>query len=478
MAEASTIKEIKGQGAGAKTKYQAQVWHKGVFYCSKTFDLRPLAVAFKKANLQLAIAGKLKPASERKRLRAANTALDHPMTHWSAEYVQAYAKAHGATRLADYALVGRLLAHKTMRDFDGSDGATLIEQLKTEWYTGRLPRTNKPRPAGAAAPQPLAPNTVRLRLTALQRLLRFANAKLPKDASYQLPALDDLFEFRLPPAHAAPRERLPTDDEYRRLLQHFGVDSPLGHFLRVVDEGGFRLGEVRNVLGEDVQFFTVNGQPVGGVLTLKSHKTSSKVGTRKVPLSRFAAELLFLRKRRHGSDRLFPELGNTDSICKAFDEACRNLDIDDLIIKDYRRAFINRNKYCVAHVDLRKTLGSSSLLGKASGSEQAVQAAVGHTSIDTTAGYAQPNLEHLAHAFTRTSRWPHVSLGSTPEESNTVDAARDHTQDLLEQLRQTVEELSEKGVTVKVALPAFPLPVGSAIKQRGVPEVPTEWALL
>ncbi len=40
MSAATHIKQITTKDG--KTKYQAQVWHKGVFYASKTFDLRPI----------------------------------------------------------------------------------------------------------------------------------------------------------------------------------------------------------------------------------------------------------------------------------------------------------------------------------------------------------------------------------------------------------------------------------------------------
>ncbi len=54
-AKATYVKEITGPTG--KVKYQAEVWHKGVFYGSKTFDARPLAVAYKEAELLKAVKG-------------------------------------------------------------------------------------------------------------------------------------------------------------------------------------------------------------------------------------------------------------------------------------------------------------------------------------------------------------------------------------------------------------------------------------
>ena len=53
MAGAPAIKEITTKTG--KTKYQAQVWHKGLFYASKTFDSKPLARAFKERELTKAV---------------------------------------------------------------------------------------------------------------------------------------------------------------------------------------------------------------------------------------------------------------------------------------------------------------------------------------------------------------------------------------------------------------------------------------
>lgn len=63
MAAATTIKETKT--TTGKVKYQAQVWHKGIFYAAKTFDLESLARAYKEETLKLVVQGKLQSASVR-----------------------------------------------------------------------------------------------------------------------------------------------------------------------------------------------------------------------------------------------------------------------------------------------------------------------------------------------------------------------------------------------------------------------------
>jgi integrase len=463
MAAATTIKEVKTQSG--KTKYQAQVWHKGVFYASKTFDLLSLARAYKEEALKLVVQGKLQPASVRASARAANADLDRPMSHWAELYAQPVAgkvrgsdivagprPRHSSSRLSDYLLVGRLLADRTLRDFDGKAGAQLIEQLAHDWRHDRRPRSKQPRLADAPPPRPLKENTVRLRLTALLRLIRFAKSKLPTAASFELPAIDELFEFKLPPAHGEPRKREPTDAELAQLLRHFGADSEYSHFLRVIDETGCRLSEVRSATGSDVHFFVVAGQVVGGYLTLSKHKTSAKKGTREVPLSLFAAQLLHERKQRVGDGRLFGGIGSKDRVCKDFDEACRVLSIDDLQIKDSRRAFINRNKYCVAHVDMVHIVGESSLLDSASitDSERNVRDAVGHASIHTTSGYSRPRLEELAHVFTRTSRWARVAALLQPP-ARQPERATDDVAALQKVLADTLARLARAGVTAEAA---------------------------
>ena len=399
-------------------------------------------------------------------MRVANLALDQPMTYWAELYVKPLtvkdsddcqskpaSPRHGDTRLSDYLLVGRLLAGKTLRDFDGKPGAQLIEQLAQKWRFDRRQRSKKPRPDVAPPPKPLADQTVRLRLTALQRLIRFAKSNLPADAHFQLPAMDELFEFKLPPAHGNPRKREPSDAEFGRLLQHFEPDSEFGHFLRVIDESGCRLSEVRNAMGSAVHFFTISDQVIGGYLTLTDHKTRDAIGTREVPLSPFAAKILNDRKLRFGKGRLFPGLRSKDKICKDFDEACDKLTIVDLLIKDSRRAFINRNKYCVAQVDLLNIVGQSSLLdaSNVTASERNMLDAVGHTSIQTTSGYAKPRLAELAQVFTQTSRWSRVAALMQPKSYTTSEADAPDVAALQRLLADTLAKLARVGVTALLA---------------------------
>lgn len=450
MAAATTIKEITTKAG--KTKYQAQVWHKGIFYCSKTFDIEKLARDYKEKALEQVVKGELQPASVRAATRRVNADLDKPMTHWAALYVQEV--KHGDSRLSDYKLVGQLLADRTLKDFNGKAGAQLIERLGRDWRFDRRPRSKKPRPADAAAPKPLGDQTVRLRLTALMRLIRFAKSKLASGAGFEMPAMDELFEFKLPPAHGDPRKREPSDADFARVLRHVGSDSDFGQFLRVIDETGCRLGEVRSAKGSDVHFFTVAGQVVGGYLMLTEHKTSKKVGTREVPLSLFAAQVMHSRKLQHGDGRLFTALGSKDKVCKGFDETCSAVALSDLLIKDHRRAFINRNKYCVAHVDMVNIVGQSSLLdaGNVTASEKNVLEAVGHTGIGTTSGYAKPRLAELANVFTSTSRWSRVAALLQPDaraaEEATVNAS--NVAALQRVLADTLARLARAGVTAQI----------------------------
>lgn len=388
MAAATNIRRVTTRTG--KTKFQAQVWHKGVFYCSQTFDSEKLARDYKKRALEQVVRGELQPANVRRAARRDNADLARSMSEWAALYVERV--KHGSSRLYDYRLVGRLLCDKRLQDFSGKQGAQLIERLASAWRFDRRPRSHKAPGADARAPKPLSEQTVRLRVTALLRLLRFAKSQLGDGVPFELPAMDQLFEFRLPPAHSAPRRREPSDEEMARLLQHVGAESDFGQFLRVIDETGCRLGEVRAARGSDVHFFAAGGQIVGGYLLLTEHKTSKKIGAREVPFSLYAARVLHARKTQLGDGRLFAGLGSKDRVCRNFEHACRAIGLADLVIKDMRRAFINRNKYCVAHVDMRHLVGQSTLLDSSTvtPSEKDILAAVGHTSIGTTSGYSQP----------------------------------------------------------------------------------------
>ncbi|OWQ93645.1 hypothetical protein CDN99_04090 [Roseateles aquatilis] len=303
------------------------------------------------------------------------------------------------------------MAGKTLRHFSGRDGARLIKQLVIDWRQDRQPRSKKPAKDGSPPPKPLRDQTLRLRFYALTRIIGFAKDKLPAQTPFETPDMGDLFEFAPPPAHAAPRTRQPSDAEFALVLTQLGVESELGQFLRSIYETGCRLSEVRTATGANTLFNTVGDEVVGGHITLHKHKTRKKVGVREVPLSLFAAQMLHDRKLKHGDGLLFPELGDTDWVCKKFDDACRAAGIADLLIKDFRRAFINRNKYCVAHVDLLKVVGPSSLLDakSVSPSERAVQSAIGHTSIQMMGDYSHPELAHMSMVFTGTSRWTQIA---------------------------------------------------------------------
>jgi hypothetical protein len=452
MAITTKIKKLTTKNG--KTKYQAQVWHQGVFYCAKTFDLERLAREFKEQALRQIIRGELKPASQRAEDRRADAALDLPMSHWAEAYAQEV--VHSAGRLNEYRLVGTLLADQCLRNFSGKAGAQAIANLGRSWRDQRLPRGKNTALTAGRKPKPLSDQTIRLRLTALLRLLRFAASKLPANASFELPALDQLFEFKLPRAHAKPRDREPTDVEMSRLLRQLGPDSEMGTFVRIIDDTGCRLSEVRMALGEDVHFFEVQGQVIGGYLHLERHKTAEKVGDRNVPLSLFAAQLLQDRKRRFGQGRLFPELTSNDKVCKVIDQACNAQGIHDLLLKDVRRAFINRNKYCVAHVDMMRIVGQSSLLNgrQVSPSEKLVLEAVGHTSITTTSGYAQPHLQELAGVFSGTSRWSRIrSLidvdPSTPTDATGSNTTAEDVGALQTELANVLARLSRAGIATQ-----------------------------
>jgi hypothetical protein len=74
MASATSIKVVKT--TTGKTKYQALVWHKGVFYCSKTFDLEKLAREYQEQALRQIVR---EPPRESRRLL--------PLREWSYEEV-------------------------------------------------------------------------------------------------------------------------------------------------------------------------------------------------------------------------------------------------------------------------------------------------------------------------------------------------------------------------------------------------------
>jgi integrase len=399
-----------------KTKYQASVWHKGEFYVSCTFDDESIAKKYHKHNLGLAAAGKLETAAERRRQRELNASCSRSMKEWASLYIADPDHKVKDNRTNEYELVGQLLEKLTLMHFQGKDGLKRLKMLKAEWLaSGRLSRrkqkqdTVQQQPAVAS----LAPQTVRLRLTALIRIIGFAVAQLPEGAEYNpMPPLKE--NFTLPPAHESPRRRLPTDLEYSRILNYLGPQSVLALLVQAADETGCRLGEMLNAMVTDVDYFRAGDTIVGGCLNLKQHKTKHKTcEDRAVPLSLFAAEIFLSLGDKSKTGRLFEALRGNDSVCKSFDKACIQLGIQDLLLKDFRRAFINRNKASgVSTWDLQRIVGASTLLKKPTKTEEAIQTAVGHTDPNMTASYSVEDIQELSERFTRSSRRPRVVAAS------------------------------------------------------------------
>lgn len=416
------VKEVKTQSG--KTKYRAEVWYQGKFYTSKTFDSRTIAVSFKERQYKEAVAGRLLPAAERRQQRTVQSSLLHPMSHWAELFIAESANELGKSRLNEYRLVGELTADKSLKDFQGKTGAQLLKTLKKQWEGEPRLKCCPSRGRNASEERRLKPATVRLRLTALLRLIEFAHCHLPEEAEFVPPTLK-LVKFKLPPSYATPRTVEPSDEEYSRLLRHFGEGSEFGQLLQVIDETGCRLGEILRAHASQVDLFWSEDSIMGGCLTLNKHKTAHQTNQpRYIPLSLKAATLLARRIELQGTKPLFAGLGPTDKVCKTFDDARAELGISDLLIKDFRRAFINRNKGCISQLDMLKIVGQSSLLdlSKPSASDAAIQDAVGHTSSKTTAGYSVPDMQYLSKVFTRTSRWGRVCGGPSTLPMSTDDA--------------------------------------------------------
>jgi integrase len=390
-----------------KNKYQAQVWLDGKFYTSRTFDQRTLAEAFGKKAARDAVSGKLQTAARRRDFRKAQAGLDLPLEHWSREYLRGPGLSHSKSRRYDYQLVGGLLAETPLRAFDGRDGAQLIADLRERWRFDRRPRSSADA-AVTSSTKPLSDNTIRLRLYALQRIVRFAKTKLPSGAAFELPNFEHVFEWKMPKAYAVARKRLPTDAEYIALLDHFGTESDMGHLLRGIDETGCRMSELRLATGARVNLTARDGVVIGGSLTLVEHKTAKKVGPRTVPLSLFAAQVLDRRMQQHGQGPLFPGM-TKDQACDRFDAACTRVGVKNLQMKDFRRDFVNRNKAQGSALDLAIVTGTTLDKESLSAGERAVVTATGHASPSTTLDYAVPDLDVLGAQFTRTSRWPRVA---------------------------------------------------------------------
>lgn len=437
------IKETEGKNG--KKRYQAQVWYDRKFITSRTFDSLAQAKMFRKTKLEEAIGGILRPAGERREQRKLEADLSRPMSEWASLYVKANTAGHGDNRLYEYDQVGRLLDRRTLRDFSGKAGGQLISQFKAQWRFIRFTKGTRGEPIHTPD-NPVSDQTLRLRLSALDRLIDYAMEQLPDEVSYIGPRKPN--DYAPPPAHSNKRSRLPSLEEYAALLTHFGVDSDMGEFLKVIDETGCRLSEVSKASGERVTFHGATGHVLGGVLTLYQHKTVATVGTRHIPLSRYAAQVLHARKVKFGDGALFPGLPAPNDICKDFDKASTDLGFADLQIKDFRRGFITRNVRAMSALELMSVVGQSSLIDMAglSPEERRAQSAVGHTNAKTTLGYVTPERQRMAQAFTATSRWPTVASHLQP--CGTASAASPTASATLErELSQLLARMRDLGLT-------------------------------
>lgn len=411
MVEEKGIKLI--QSKNGKLRYQAIVYYERKFVCSKTFDSLTLAKKYKKTKYEDAVRGITKPAAVRREERAREKGLNRPMSQWAEQFVQANVSSIGRTRLNEYLLVGRLIDKYSLKDFQGKHGEKLIDKLATEWQYLHFTTGMRGSPLNKPG-QPIAAQTLRLRLTALQKLIKFAIRELPDGITFARPDWENISDK--PSAHAGARTRLPSDSEYEALLAHIGVDSDLGQLLQVIDDTGCRLGEVLNACGRDIELFADgSGALAGGKLTLPHHKTDKYIGLREVPLSLHAAQILKRRKDKYGNGKLFVALGKSDDVCKRFRASCKAKGITNLFIKDFRRGFITRSARALSDFERAKIWSSSSLDSphQPDNSCQQVSAAVGHTRQQTTVGYFQPEWIDISKRLTNASRWSKVSNGAT-----------------------------------------------------------------
>jgi integrase len=412
-----------------KTKYQAVVYFKQEYYGAKTFDDAASAKAWKKHRLGLAAKGDIKPVPVRKRQAKVDRALHRPLVELVEDFLSDPETHVGENRQAEYRLVASLAAPYTLAHFQGREGGQRLRELRH----GKFAEPSREK--GRA--EPLKSQTVRLRLTALMALIKYGVANLPNTVEFK-PL--ELGRFKLPPAHESPRTRLPSDREFASLLAWSGPDSDFAMYLHMIDETGGRLSEMADADRDHIDFFTVEGQVVGGCLRLDKHKTSKKVGVRYVPLSLFAAQCAQRLLAKSSCGRLFEAFRSKDAICKLFDAACEAVGIKDLQIKDFRRGFINRNKAAgVSSWDMLQVVGASSLLKTSTKSEQQVQQAVGHTDASTTATYNVADIQQLAEVFTASSRFLRVRSGV--RQANGTPPSPESTQALQEQLSRVLAEL-------------------------------------
>lgn len=443
MTGQESIKEVVGKNG--KTRYQAQVWYERKFITSKTFDSLSLARAFQKKKYDEAVNGKLLSAGERREQRQREACLERPMSAWATLYVEAYSARHGQNRLYEYEQVGRLLGSRTLRDFSSKAGGQLIRQLAAEWRYIRFTKGVRAEPFHAPK-APVSDQTLRLRLSALDRLIKFAVEQLPEEISYVGPKKP--MDYAAPPAHGNKRHRVPTAEEFATLLTHFAKNIDMSDLLRVIDETGCRLSEISRATGEAVAFITAGGNVLGGVLTLHHHKTDERVGVRHVPLSRYAAQVLHARKTRCGDGPLFPCLPATSSdVCADFDKARKAVGIADLLIKDFRRGFITRNARSTSKLELASVVGLTSLLdlGSLDAGDRNAQAAAGHTDPRTTLGYVSPEHQAMAQAFTASSRWPAVAAILNPAVREV--APGDEAAELERELGEVLARMRKLGLT-------------------------------
>lgn len=201
MAGQEGIKVVEGKNG--KTRYQAQVWYDRKFITSRTFDSIALARAFRTTKLEEAVKGALRPAGERREQRKLEADLGRPMCEWAALYIKANPAKHGENRLCEYDQVGRLLGDRTMRDFSGKAGGKLIAQLAAEWRFMRFVRGKRDGAPYHAPNKPIEAQTLRLRLSALDRLIAYAMDQMPEALGYVGPQKP--MDYTAPAAHGCPR---------------------------------------------------------------------------------------------------------------------------------------------------------------------------------------------------------------------------------------------------------------------------------
>lgn len=405
-----SIKESRDDNG--KRKFQAQVWYDNKFYGSKTFDSPALAAAWHDRQYKQAVLGTILPVAQARARKEAQAALDDTLEVWAERYLADIGTRHSAKRRYDYSLVGSLLRTVKLREFSGKNGSRKIQELATQWRHDRRPRRQPGVDESARdRPQrPLSSNTVRLRLSALMRLLRFAKMRLPDEVQFVVPNLkEDLFEFKMPPAHEAPRQRIPSDEEFARLLVALESRPDVSDLLQITDECGNRLSEIRTADSSNVSFCFDGETLIGGVVLLRQHKTQGSEGDRSLVLSRHAARVVHARIQRQGDGPLFPSLEMEHAV-DANIAACKSAGIEDLQYKDFRRGLINRARGTVPDLTLMK-LGLLEVpkdRASLSQEDQQLLKLVGHRRPQTTVGYTTVELQEACGLLNQVSRMSRV----------------------------------------------------------------------